>query len=175
MISAVAVARRGIAHSCQSALYGTVAQFGRASVISDGAPSLITECRWFKSILSLQQLRGSQRWVAATKERGAEVKKYVEVQTAKEFALGFFSDPILRMAVNQLLDNAPSVEIVPERTWLPTCHHPEDGTVVIVTDGYAVDTALYDEADDVFATEHGFVDPNEVTRWKYLTDLREVV
>lgn len=103
------------------------------------------------------------------------MKKYVEAQTAKEFALGFFPDPILRMAVNQLLDNVPGVEIIPERTWLPACNHPEDGTVVLVTDGRSVDTATYDGADDTYETDHGFVDPNEVIRWKYLTDLLEVV
>lgn len=45
------------------------------------------------------------------------MKKYVEVQAVKEFALGFLPDPILRMAVNAVLDNAPAVDLCPK--WTP--------------------------------------------------------
>ena len=38
--------------------------------------------------------------------------KLVEVKTAKEFASTFFGDPILKMAVNAALDNAPEFELV---------------------------------------------------------------
>lgn len=38
--------------------------------------------------------------------------KIVEVKTAKEFANTFFGDPVLKMAVNAVLDNAPGFELV---------------------------------------------------------------
>ena len=38
--------------------------------------------------------------------------KLVEVKTAKEFASTFFGDPVLKMAVNSVLDNAPGFELV---------------------------------------------------------------
>ena len=39
--------------------------------------------------------------------------KVIEVNTAKEFASTFFGDPILKMAVNAAIDNAPTVDAVP--------------------------------------------------------------
>ena len=36
--------------------------------------------------------------------------KVIEVSTAKEFASTFFGDPILKMAVNALMDHVPAVE-----------------------------------------------------------------
>ena len=149
------------------------------------------------------------------------MKKYVEVQAAKEFALGFFPDPILRMAVNRLLDNAPAADVAEridyaaesrasagmvswlrdkadrvhdiqwgytmkrianrleglERCmrWIPAGKPPEDGIVVLVTDGYRVDTAMYDAEEDWYNVEHAFLDPAEITGWKSLTDLMEVL
>ena len=38
--------------------------------------------------------------------------KLIEVKIAKEFASTFFSDPILKWAVNKVLDNAPCFELV---------------------------------------------------------------
>ena len=38
--------------------------------------------------------------------------KLVEVKAAKEFASTFFGDPVLKMAVNSALDNAPGFELV---------------------------------------------------------------
>ncbi len=38
--------------------------------------------------------------------------KLVEVKTAKEFASTFFGDPVLKMAVNAALDNAPGFDLV---------------------------------------------------------------
>ena len=39
--------------------------------------------------------------------------KLVEVKTAKEFASTFFGDPVLKMAVNAALDNAPGIDAIP--------------------------------------------------------------
>ena len=39
--------------------------------------------------------------------------KMIEINTAKEFASTFFGDPILKMAVNAVIDNAPTVDAVP--------------------------------------------------------------
>ena len=39
--------------------------------------------------------------------------KLVEVNAAKEFASTFFADPVLKMAVNACLDNAPAVDAIP--------------------------------------------------------------
>ena len=39
--------------------------------------------------------------------------KMIEVKTAKEFAASFFGDPILKMAFNAAMDNAPTVDAVP--------------------------------------------------------------
>lgn len=39
--------------------------------------------------------------------------KMIEINTAKEFASTFFGDPILKMAVNAAIDNAPTVDAVP--------------------------------------------------------------
>lgn len=149
------------------------------------------------------------------------MKKYVEVQAAKEFALGYFPDPILRMAINRLLDMVPAADVV-ERVdyaaesrasagmvswlrdkadrvhdirwghmmkriarrlenqercmrWIPVCTPPEDGLVVLVTDGYRVDSGIYDAEECCFDVEHAFVDPNEVTGWKHLSSLEEVL
>ncbi len=38
--------------------------------------------------------------------------KLIEVKQAKEFASTFFNDPILKMAANAVLDNAPGFELV---------------------------------------------------------------
>lgn len=39
--------------------------------------------------------------------------KLVEVSEAKAFASTFFGDPVLKMAVNAALDNAPGVDAIP--------------------------------------------------------------
>ena len=39
------------------------------------------------------------------------MRKFVEVNVTKEFASTFFGDPILKMAVNAALDNAPAVDV----------------------------------------------------------------
>lgn len=39
--------------------------------------------------------------------------KLVEVKAAKEFASTLFGDPVLKMAVNAALDNAPGVDAIP--------------------------------------------------------------
>lgn len=38
--------------------------------------------------------------------------KLVEVKAAKEFASTFFGDPVLKMAVNAVLDNTPGFDLV---------------------------------------------------------------
>lgn len=38
--------------------------------------------------------------------------KLIEAKTAKEFASTFFGDPILKWAVNKVIDNAPCIEVV---------------------------------------------------------------
>lgn len=42
--------------------------------------------------------------------------KLVEVKAAKEFASTFFGDPVLKMAVNACLDNAPEADAAAQRT-----------------------------------------------------------
>ena len=147
--------------------------------------------------------------------------KFVELTAAKEFAVGFPPDPILRMGVNATLDNAPAADVmrrVPfekgrkeavaeliswlksevegssdpgwsdrarraigrleelERSarWVPAYRHPEDGTVVLVTDGIRTDTAIYDADQDSYDVEHAFLDPGEVIFWKSLSSLMGV-
>ena len=39
--------------------------------------------------------------------------KYVEVKAAKEYANTVMADPILKAAVNSILDNAPGADIAP--------------------------------------------------------------
>ena len=39
------------------------------------------------------------------------MEKYVEVKAAQEFADAFFGDPILKMAVNAVLDHAPTADV----------------------------------------------------------------
>lgn len=39
------------------------------------------------------------------------MEKYVEVKAAQEFADAFFGDPILKMAVNAVLDHAPAADL----------------------------------------------------------------
>lgn len=46
----------------------------------------------------------------------------IEVKQAKEFASSFFGDPILKWAVNRVLDNVPCFEVVQCKDckrWLP--------------------------------------------------------
>lgn len=38
--------------------------------------------------------------------------KVIEVKTAKEFASTFLCDPVLQMAVNSVLNNAPGFELI---------------------------------------------------------------
>lgn len=38
--------------------------------------------------------------------------KLIEAKTAKEFAGTFFNDPILKMAINAAIDNAPGFDLV---------------------------------------------------------------
>ena len=40
------------------------------------------------------------------------MSKLIEVQSAKEFADTFFGDPVLKMAVNAVLNNVPAVDAV---------------------------------------------------------------
>ena len=40
------------------------------------------------------------------------MQKLIEVSAAKEFASTFLADPILKMAVNAVLDNAPTTDAV---------------------------------------------------------------
>ena len=42
----------------------------------------------------------------------ANEKKLIEVQEAKQFANTFLADPILKMAANAVLDNAPAADAV---------------------------------------------------------------
>lgn len=39
------------------------------------------------------------------------MEKFVEVKAAQEFADAFFGDPILKMAVNAVLDHAPAADV----------------------------------------------------------------
>lgn len=39
--------------------------------------------------------------------------KIIEANRAKEFASTFFNDPILKMAVNAVMDNVPEADAVP--------------------------------------------------------------
>jgi hypothetical protein len=50
---------------------------------------------------------------AATGNGGVLMGKIIDVKATKEFANTFLADPILKMAVNAVLDNAPAVEAVP--------------------------------------------------------------
>lgn len=149
------------------------------------------------------------------------MKEYVEVNQAREFAHGLFPDPILRLAINALLQQAPRANVVEadrgntpapasagmvswlrdkadrsgdltwsrmmrriadrllalERMnkWNPAGSPPEEGLVVLVTDGKYVDTGMYDAEDQGFCVDHGFLEPNDVIGWKSLSSLQEAI
>ena len=149
------------------------------------------------------------------------MKEYVEVEQTRDFAHCFLPDPILRMAVNAVLQHAPRANVVEadrintpspasagmmdwlrdkadrsgdlelsrmvrriadrllalERSarWIPAGNPPEEGLVVLVTDGKYVDTGMYDAEEQCYTVEHGFLDPNEVLSWKSLSAVLEVV
>lgn len=58
--------------------------------------------------------------------------KLIEAKAAKEFASTFFGDPVLRMAVNAVADNAPGFDLVR----CHECEHfdPEEGVCTIKYD-----------------------------------------
>lgn len=89
------------------------------------------------------------------------MKKYVEVQAVKEFALGFLPDPILRMAVNAVLDNAPAVDLCPK--WTPVSEGLPPMTDVFCDD--PVEPFGYLISDPVLAfTSDGNLDVVKVTK-----------
>lgn len=49
--------------------------------------------------------------------------KYLEVQSAKEYADTILADPILQMAVNAVLNNAPAADVaeVVHGRWIDNC------------------------------------------------------
>ena len=62
------------------------------------------------------EVRGAEETeVAPRRSTSVEVTtmKMLEIKTAKEFAASFFGDPILKMAFNAAMDNAPTVDAVP--------------------------------------------------------------
>ena len=69
--------------------------------------------------------------------------KLVEVKATKEFASTFLADPILKMAVNAVLDNAPEFEtdksiamIHEEKYWIDLCRRlPDDFVIMVDNDG----------------------------------------
>lgn len=60
--------------------------------------------------------------------------KLVEVKTAKEFASTFFVDPVLKMAVNAVLDNAPGFYLVRCKDCIHW-YEPEETCLKIYSDG----------------------------------------
>ena len=149
------------------------------------------------------------------------MKEYVEVSETREFAQGLFPDPILRLTVNAVLNQAPRANVVeigsddaPTKAtarlvqwlrgaacecvdlytramlkqaadrmaaldlanrWIPADDPPEEGIVVLVTDGHCVDTGIYDRHFDGYSVEHAFLDSNDVTGWRSLSALQEVL
>ena len=66
--------------------------------------------------------------------------KLIEAKQAKEYADTYLPDPILRMAVNAVLDNCPEAKPVAYKLspteWIPVTERlPEQGQEVIVYDG----------------------------------------
>ena len=59
--------------------------------------------------------------------------------------------------------------------WIPAGNPPEEGLVVLVTDGKYVDTGMYDAEDQSFSVDHGFLYPDDVLGWKSLSSLQEVL
>ena len=61
--------------------------------------------------------------------------KLLEVKTAKEFASTFFGDPILKWAVNKVLDNAPCFDVVQCKDCKHYRNHP-NGLCYLHTEPY---------------------------------------
>lgn len=72
------------------------------------------------------------------------MQKLIDVQEAKEFASTFLADPILKMAVNAVLDNAPAVtDTNVGGKWIPVTERlPEYETPVIGWDAELRDMGI---------------------------------
>ena len=54
-----------------------------------------------------------------------------------------------------------------EKRWIPVEERmPDDGIIVLLSDGHHCDSGLYDADGDYFEIDHAFIDPNGVTQWK---------
>ena len=83
--------------------------------------------------------------------------KLVEVKAAKEFANTFFGDPVLKMAVNAFLDNAPEADAAAQRT----AEKGTDKMKVAVEAGAVVPRRAHknDAGIDLCATKSGWIFP----------------
>ena len=83
--------------------------------------------------------------------------KFVEVQEAKEFANTFFGDPILKMAINSVLDNAPAADA----STLINAEKGTDKMKVAVEAGAIVPRRAHktDAGIDLCATKSGWIFP----------------
>ena len=83
--------------------------------------------------------------------------KFVEVQTAKDFANTFFGDPVLKMAINAVLDNAPAADA----STLINAKKGTDKMKVAVEAGAVVPRRAHktDAGIDLSATKSGWIFP----------------
>lgn len=95
--------------------------------------------------------------------------KLIEVQAAKEFASTFLADPILKMAVNAVLDNAPTVKDINVPSWIPVTERlPDEFISVLVCIPAETPLPTVKEAylaNNWWTTKFGVFNPNEVTHW----------
>lgn len=79
--------------------------------------------------------------------------KIVEVNRTKEFASTFLQDPILRMAVNAVLDAAPEAEI---QRWIPVTEPPADFLSVL---GHMTDAGDFPAVRECYRIDDGYFFP----------------
>lgn len=107
------------------------------------------------------------------------MQKLIDVQEAKEFASTFLADPILKMAVNAVLDNAPAAkDIDVPGKWIPVTERLPDGfgTYLVAIDEVhgekriSVDSADFDPFEKKWSTFNYFCAGYKITHWMPLPE-----
>ena len=104
------------------------------------------------------------------------MQKLIDVQKAKEFASTFLADPILKMAVNAVLDNAPAAkDIDVPGKWIPVTEPPKKRGCYLVTvnhwlDGKPVTREAYWNGVDWLSCEKKQELTPRVTHWMPLPE-----
>lgn len=102
------------------------------------------------------------------------MQKLIDVQEAKEFASTFLADPILKMAVNAVLDNAPAVtDTNVGGKWIPVTERLPGGECIAL--GYQNEMLIgyigdSEYSDTGYAAESDGEHLSDVTHWMPLPE-----